>query len=63
MRHLLSVAELAVVLRRDTSTVQKMIRDGRLPFEVIETMGCRQVRRTDVEDFLHLPAGALEAAS
>lgn len=63
MAYLLTVAELAGVLRRDVSTVHKMIRDGRLPFDVIDSMGVRQVRRADVEEFLRVPAGTLDVAS
>jgi excisionase family DNA binding protein len=63
MGYLLSVSELAKVLNRDASTLHKLIREGRLPFEVIDTMGVRQVRRTDVEAFLRLPPGALAEAS
>jgi excisionase family DNA binding protein len=62
-RYLLSVSELAPILGRDVSSVHRLIRDGKLPFEVIDSMGVRQVRRSDVEEFLHLPSGALAEAS
>lgn len=57
--HLLTLSEAAPILGRDVSTVHRMVREGRFPVEVIDSMGCRQVRRTDLEEFLHLPAGAL----
>ena len=59
VRPLLSVAELAEVLGKSRWTVNKYINDGRFPFEVLTDLGVRQVRRTDVEAFLHLPEGAL----
>lgn len=58
-RPLLTVSELADVLGKSRWTVNRWIKDGRLPFEVIDTLGVRQVRRTDVEDYLHLPEGTL----
>lgn len=60
--YLLTIKELAGVLRKDTSTVHRMIREGRLPFEVIESMGVRQVRRVDVEEYVRCPID-LEVAS
>ena len=63
VRPLLTVTELAAVLGRSRWTVNRWINEGRLPIEVIDTLGVRQVRRTDVEEFLHLPQGSLAEAS
>lgn len=49
---LLTVAELAVVMRRSPSWVNRMVAKGGFPFEAIETLGVRQFRRVDVEAFL-----------
>ena len=59
VRPLLTLSELADILGKSRWTVSRWIAGGTLPFEVIDTLGVRQVRRTDVEAFLHLPAGAL----
>lgn len=49
---LLTIAELAVLLRREPQTVHRMIRDGQLPIDVVVLGGTRHVRRTDAEAFL-----------
>lgn len=59
-RYLLSLRELAAVLGKDVSTVHRLARDCRLPFDVIDSMGVKVVRRVDVEAFLGCP---LEDAS
>lgn len=61
-RYLLSIKELADVLGRHPSSVHTMIRNGRLPLEVIENMGIRQVRRADVEAFLGCPLDERQAS-
>lgn len=54
-RYLLTIRELASVLGKRPETVHRLIRDGKLPFEVIEDMGVRMVRRSDVEEWLRCP--------
>ena len=63
LRPLLTVSELAVILGRSRWTVNRWLNSDNPPFEVIKTLGVRQVRRTDVETFLNLPAGSLAEAS
>lgn len=54
-RYLLTIRELSKVLGKRPETVHRLIRDGKLPFEVIEDMGVRMVRRSDVEEWLRCP--------
>lgn len=58
--HLLTVAEVARILRRRPTSVHRIIRSGRLGVEVVDFAGTRHVRRADLEAFLGAPITAAD---
>lgn len=51
-RYLVSVGELAVILGKSKWTVNRMVTEGRLPFQPVEGLGTRAFRRVDVESYV-----------
>jgi excisionase family DNA binding protein len=64
-RYLVNTAELAGVLGVSRWTVNRMVRDKRLPFEPVPGLGVNHFRRSDVETYVGAPIDLddLEAAS
>jgi excisionase family DNA binding protein len=54
-RYLLTVADVAEVLGASKWTVNRMVNEGRLPFQPVEGMGVRHFRRADIETYVGQP--------
>lgn len=62
-RYLLTLPEVSRLMGHHKNWAGRLVAKGQFPLEVIEDMGLKQVRRADLESFLHLEPGELAVAS